>query len=85
MKRRIYELIYGVCYLYLGYIFASTHADDGNIFGIYIDGGHLMVGDFWASIGLFIMIGCGLNRFRSALDKEGEKNARHDRNNQGKI
>jgi len=31
-------------------VLAVTYVDDGNIWGIYITDGHLVVGDFWAGM-----------------------------------
>ena len=45
-KSHIEALVFGMIFI----LMITNHTNDNNIWGIYIENGHLLIGDFWASI-----------------------------------
>lgn len=57
MKNRTvnFMLRLGVRFLFI-MLLLHSHVSDGNVWGIYIEDGSLLIGDFWASCLIIILI-----------------------------
>lgn len=37
-------------------IFLTSHIEDGNVWGIYMENGHLLIGDFWSAVAVVVLL-----------------------------
>lgn len=36
-------------------ILLTSHISDGNVWGIYLENGHLLIGDFWSAVTVIVL------------------------------
>lgn len=72
LKRLVIDVLKIVGCTTLIILIATNHVDDGNIFGIYVQDGHLLVGDFWSGLLLAYMVAiayrCGKHAIQHLLE-----------------
>ena len=45
----------------------TNHIADGNIWGIYIENGHLFIGDFWSAVAVIVLLFGAFIQFKAVI------------------
>lgn len=61
------ELISIVVMLFAATILLTSHVSDGNVWGIYLENGHLLIGDFWSAVAVIALFSGTLSKFKAVI------------------